>query len=90
MYQLTNENIFGNQKVSSVAYIRWFSSLFSNGDKDLQVGTLKITTGTSYPTSGTWPVGSVCFNTSPSIGTPTAWTCTVAGNPGTWRAWANL
>ena len=88
MYQLTNENLFTDKpsKVSSVAYIRWFSSLFSNGDNTLQIGNIKMTTGASYPTSGTWPIGSVCFNTAPAIGSPTAWTKISSG----WRAWANL
>ena len=44
----------------------------------------------AVPSSGTWNLGDVVFNSSPSVGQPKAWTCTVAGTPGTWVSQGNL
>lgn len=40
---------------------------------------------TSYPSSGTWNVGDVVYNTSPASGGYIGWVCTTAGTPGTWK-----
>lgn len=39
---------------------------------------------------GTWARGDVVVNDNPAVGQPVGWSCTVAGDPGTWVAWANL
>jgi len=36
------------------------------------------------PTTGTWVIGDVVYNSAPGAGGPLGWLCTVAGNPGTW------
>jgi parallel beta-helix repeat protein len=36
------------------------------------------------PTTGTWAVGDIAWNSSPGTMGPMGWLCTVAGNPGTW------
>jgi hypothetical protein len=41
---------------------------------------------TAAPTAGTWAVGDIVFNSSPSLGRPRSWVCTKAGTPGTWTA----
>lgn len=38
----------------------------------------------AIPSSGTWKVGDVVWNTAPSVGGNLGWICTVAGTPGTW------
>ena len=38
------------------------------------------------PVSGTWPVGTIVYNSAPAPGLPSGWTCTTAGTPGTWKA----
>lgn len=38
----------------------------------------------------TWAVGDKFDTTTPVVGQPTGWYCTVAGTPGTWVALANL
>lgn len=50
-------------------------------------GTSKAywTYGTAAPTTGTWTAGSIRFNITPVSGV-LAWSCTVAGTPGTWVA----
>ena len=45
---------------------------------------------TAAPAAGTWAVGDRCVNTVPVVGQPKAWSCTVAGNPGTWVSEGNL
>jgi hypothetical protein len=42
------------------------------------------------PTVGTWALGDRTVNSSPAVGSPKGWTCTVAGNPGTWVSEGNL
>jgi hypothetical protein len=46
--------------------------------------------GTAAPTAGTWKDGDIVYHSAPAVGSPAAWTCTTAGAPGTWTAWANL
>lgn len=40
--------------------------------------------GTAAPTVGTWSVGDICWNTTPTVNLISLWRCTVAGTPGTW------
>ena len=42
------------------------------------------------PTTGTWYQGDRVINSSPAVGNPKAWTCTVSGTPGTWVSEGNL
>jgi hypothetical protein len=37
-----------------------------------------------------WVLGSKAFNSSPAVGQPKGWVCTVAGTPGTWVSEGNL
>jgi len=45
---------------------------------------------TASPTLGAWSVGDRSVNSSPAVGQPKAWVCTVAGTPGTWVSEGNL
>jgi len=64
---------------------------FSGGTGDtISEGTPGIIYGNAAPTAGTWVKGDIVYNANPSVGQPIGWTCTVAGTPGTWVAWANL
>lgn len=45
----------------------------------------RTTYGTSYPTTGTWKLGDLCLNSSPSSGNYAYWQCIAAGTPGTWK-----
>jgi hypothetical protein len=56
----------------------------------LTLGSNHITFGSAAPTTGTWVVGDVCFNTGVTATTSPGWSCTTAGTPGTWTAWPNL
>jgi hypothetical protein len=50
----------------------------------------RVTFDNAAPTTGTWNIGSIVFNGSPTTGQPIGWMCTVAGTPGTWKAMGNL
>jgi hypothetical protein len=49
-----------------------------------------ITSGSSFPTTGTWAKGDIVFNSSPNAGGTPGWVCTTSGTPGTWKAMANV
>ena len=61
---------------------RYFRQIWGNASVE--------TWGTAAPASGTWAVGDRCVNSAPAVGRPKAWTCTVAGTPGTWVSEGNL
>lgn len=46
--------------------------------------------GGSLWTGYTFPQGSLCWNSSATVGQPRGWMCTVAGTPGTWVSMGNL
>lgn len=50
----------------------------------------KVMGGQAAPTIGTWSVGDMVVNRTPSAGAPSGWMCVTAGSPGTWKAMANL
>ena len=53
-------------------------------------GTKGFIYGNAAPTAGTWVKGDAVINSEATVGQPIGWSCTVAGTPGTWVAWANL
>lgn len=62
----------------------WLGSLVKQGS------ALPVLYDTAAPTTLTWPRGSKCINSSPAVGSPKGWICTVAGTPGTWVSEGNL
>jgi hypothetical protein len=46
----------------------------------------KPSSGSAAPTTGTWSVREIVYNTAPDTGQPVGWICTAAGTPGTWKA----
>ena len=49
-----------------------------------------IAYGTAAPTTATWSVGDVVYNTNPTSGDYVGWVCTVAGTPGTWKTFGAI
>jgi hypothetical protein len=43
----------------------------------------------SAPAAGTWSLGDTVYHLVPASASPIAWTCSVAGTPGTWLPWPN-
>lgn len=46
--------------------------------------------GSAPPTTGTYPLAWVRWNTAPVAGENVGWVCTVAGTPGTWAAFGSI
>lgn len=44
----------------------------------------RIEFATAPPGAGTYEVGDITWNTTPTAGKPIGWTCLTAGSPGTW------
>lgn len=42
------------------------------------------------PTTGTWVIGSICYNSAPSLGKPIGWSCTQTGSPGIWQGFGTI
>lgn len=49
-----------------------------------------MTWAAAAPTIGKWKQGDVVWNTGVSAGGSPGWVCVAAGNPGTWKAMANV
>lgn len=45
---------------------------------------------TAAPASGTYEQGRRVYNATPATGQPIGWVCTVAGSPGTWKAFGTI
>jgi hypothetical protein len=63
---------------------------FSQGNKPydqlINANTGKIIASkTAAPTTGTWAIGDLVFNSGPTSGGYVGWVCTTAGTPGTWK-----
>jgi hypothetical protein len=52
--------------------------------------TKRIFESTSAPAVGAWIAGDKVINSTPAVGQPKGWICTVAGTPGTWVSEGNL
>lgn len=88
MYQISDSDVTITNCMDmdhSVPYTKEFCMHFNptvNGPHFL--------TGTGAPSTGTYPRGSVCFNTVAAANAPAYWVCVTAGTPGTWRPGPNL
>jgi hypothetical protein len=71
-----------NANFSGIASLPYKMSILSNGQKQVSA--------TAAPTTSTWTVGDLCVNSTPAVGQPKGWACTVAGTPGTWVSQGNL
>lgn len=45
----------------------------------------KVVYANAAPSTGTWAVKDICYNTEPASGEYVGWICTVAGTSGTWK-----
>lgn len=45
---------------------------------------------TAAPTTGTWQVGDIVWNTAPAAGGTLGWVCVTAGTPGTWKTFGTI
>lgn len=45
----------------------------------------KVATGTAAPSTGSWLIGDIVYNTAPAGSGFIGWVCTTSGTPGTWK-----
>lgn len=46
--------------------------------------------GSAAPTTGTWKVGDIVYNDTPTAGGFIGWVCVTAGTPGTWKTFGAI
>lgn len=51
---------------------------------DVSFGNKKFTTGSTAPTTGSFSVGDICWNSNPQPSNYIGWVCITAGAPGIW------
>lgn len=56
----------------------------------IDAGGRSILWAASTPPGGTWKVGDIVFNNTPSAGGTVGWVCTTAGTPGTWKTFGSI
>lgn len=49
-----------------------------------------LITAAAAPTSGTWSLGALVYNSAPAAGGFIGWVCVTAGTPGTWKGWGAI
>jgi hypothetical protein len=88
--------------ISDAEIVRWKRTLmtFPPGTKPgyaalwphqgLYFGGKHITYAVAAPTTGTWAVGDITYNTAPTAGGTIGWVCTASGTPGTWKTFGAI
>ena len=51
---------------------------------DVSIGGKRFTNGVAAPTSGSFQVGDICWNSTPTLNSYIGWICVTAGVPGQW------
>ena len=82
LYAVTNATV-GSQTVQ-------LNGLVTIGTLPLTFGSNHMTWGAAAPSTGTWAVGDVCWNTGAAAGGVPGWVNTSASGSGTWKAMAVL
>lgn len=79
-----NASRLNNAKSIGFGPIRIFSGVVNVDSQN------NILYGAAAPATLQWEKGDRVINSSPTVGQPKAWVCTVAGAPGTWASEGNL
>lgn len=61
-----------------------------NEFKALMLGHRTVGEATSIPTTGTWAVGDIMWNSAPAASGTMGWVCVTAGTPGTWKTFGAI
>lgn len=95
------DNCFLNEAGTQMVEIDSTSSTsVFDGNTSYATGYPSITSGrqtnnswnynSASPSSGTWAIGDIVWNSAAAAGGIPGWLCTTAGTPGTWKAMADL
>lgn len=82
------QGIYGTQQSAKIS-ARQEIAIFKNGNNNF-VNYVRVRAASAAPLSGTYIAGDRVINSSPSVGQPKGWICTVGGTPGTWVSEGNL
>ena len=67
--------------------------VFQNGYAVTNTGVASVKVrllGAAAPTTGTYEVGDIVYNSAPVAGGSIGWVCTTAGTPGTWKTFGAI
>ena len=88
-YAGADNSVFANNLVVNGTSSGTISSVVKAAMATFGIGNV-VSHGTAAPTTLTWKVGDIVWNSAPATGHPAGWMCSVAGTPGTWIAMGNL
>lgn len=76
---------YGDRNVNKLLFLnknvnKWYDSL----------GNTPVAKRSSIPGSGTYAVGDIVWNSTPSAGGNIGWVCVTAGTPGTWKSFGSI
>jgi hypothetical protein len=57
---------------------------------DVSIGGKRFTSATEAPTSGSYQLGDICWNSAPHTNSYVGWVCVVAGTPGQWCGFGQI
>jgi hypothetical protein len=57
---------------------------------DVSIGNKRFTNGPASPTSGSYLLGDICWNSNPQANSFIGWVCVFAGTPGQWLPFGNI
>lgn len=83
---VTNTIVMG----AANTYATFSQGAGASGYATSQLNLSNTYSGSSTPSTGYWNRGDIMWNITPSAGGAPGWMCVTSGNPGTWKAMANL
>lgn len=83
-------NFYTNGTGTAPDVARPAMTFHDNTIQSFRLGSKRHTAGAAAPTSGTWAVGDIRWNTGPVAGGNIGWVCTTAGTPGTWKSFGAI
>jgi hypothetical protein len=82
------QGVYGTQQSTTISATKALA-IFKNGTNNY-VGHIRVYCESAAPISGTYVIGDRVLNSTPAVGQPKGWICTVSGTPGTWVSEGNL
>lgn len=101
-FELTNTtptDMFGTTPTTSVVSVRdctvgndagYYKVVIPLRYEGVSIGATRHAYGSAAPTTGTWSLGDIVYNTSPVAAGKIGWVCITAGTPGTWKAFGAI
>lgn len=81
-----NINVFVEGNISDHAT----PNVYNIPTRPIYFRSKRTTERTNAPTTGTWEVGDIVWNSAPAASGFIGWVCTTAGTPGTWKTFGAI